>query len=315
MLILLVTMKLNMMASLNVCSDLIRLIKSYSRSLTSIEAHDLIISSPTHTQFKLMLIFYKTTNISKNSTNGKSNKIRVHALGQKVNETCLIIKIVDVMQFDCFDVVYDKIGILKAPTEIMFAQMKHVRMLNSSYHNIKLNLLDSYASWYSLREIKHNNPYCQSIDLWEDFVSARGQIHLFDIRILVQALQSNSNVCYLSMCSCNLNDGVIEELIDIIANNQNPQIYKIILSDNNITDYGAKLLAHALKKNTHLEHLELQYNEISQQGVVYFMEALQFNTTLTRLGLDWPKYYYSKIHPLIDRNKRIAATKSVYSES
>ncbi|XP_028177825.1 uncharacterized protein LOC114365445 [Ostrinia furnacalis] len=90
-------------------------------------------------------------------------------------------------------------------------------------------------------------------------------------------LDQASNIKYLSLNRCRINDDVCKEIAFRIDFGQpaGKSLLALDLSSNKITDTGAKYFGDTLKKNRHLLHLNLLGNRISDVGFGYLLRHLQ----------------------------------------
>lgn len=58
-----------------------------------------------------------------------------------------------------------------------------------------------------------------------------------------------------------------------------------MLSDNKITDEGAKHIGNALEFNRHLTRVDLSNNKITNEGTKYISKPLQYNNQITQVNL------------------------------
>jgi Ran GTPase-activating protein (RanGAP) involved in mRNA processing and transport len=108
--------------------------------------------------------------------------------------------------------------------------------------------------------------------------------------LLANALSRNRTLEQLSLWNNRIGDMGVRSLSNALSFNRN-NLKKIDLSDNDITDDGAKYLAQMLKTNTILTHLTLSRNNISDKGVQQIANALQNrNRTLQKLSFTENKF-------------------------
>ncbi|EKX32880.1 hypothetical protein GUITHDRAFT_81938, partial [Guillardia theta CCMP2712] len=69
-------------------------------------------------------------------------------------------------------------------------------------------------------------------------------------------------------------------------NRNDPRLADLSLSWIECGDFGADLLAHALKVNVILRELDLYHNDIGPQGASSLARSLETNSTLMSLNLD-----------------------------
>ena len=88
----------------------------------------------------------------------------------------------------------------------------------------------------------------------------------------------------LDLSSRELNDTDVFKIIRLLQ--RYPTITKIDLSDNNISDYGAQILAKSLEKeNNNIVELDLAYNFISNAGAI-FLSKIRYIRLLDLSGND-----------------------------
>eukprot|EP00965_Chrysotila_dentata_P032979 1098595-Pleurochrysis_carterae.AAC.6 len=76
------------------------------------------------------------------------------------------------------------------------------------------------------------------------------------------------------------------------------------LNDNDIGEYGAQLIGNALKNNTSLKELYMQYTNIRDGGLHALMDALKTNKTLQRLELGCCNIGEEGVQKLKDRLRK-----------
>ncbi len=116
----------------------------------------------------------------------------------------------------------------------------------------------------TLAQIRDNNESLKKLDL------RRKGLTVGDIRLLVDALQTNSYLTELDLSLNQLGDDSAKLLAAT-------RIHDLNLNENSITDSGAKDLA----TNTHLSILEIANNDLSDEGAI----ALASNSHLKKLNL------------------------------
>ncbi|UJR08058.1 hypothetical protein I4U23_012335 [Adineta vaga] len=111
-----------------------------------------------------------------------------------------------------------------------------------------------------------------------------GEITSKGASVLAPALTCNQTLEQLSLWNNRIGDIGVQMLSNELPFQRN-QLKKLDLSDNNISDDGAKYLSHMLKTNTTMTHLTLARNRISDQGVGTLANVLQIrNRTLQALS-------------------------------
>lgn len=107
---------------------------------------------------------------------------------------------------------------------------------------------------------------------------------------LAKQLILNVNVPKLDLSNQQLTDTQVMLLFEHLLANNNDPITHLILDNNLITDEGVQTIANFLKKqNTRLKVLSLAENTISDKGIGHIAEALKENTCLEVLNLDFNK--------------------------
>jgi Ran GTPase-activating protein (RanGAP) involved in mRNA processing and transport len=124
-----------------------------------------------------------------------------------------------------------------------------------------------------------NNRQCINLKLVANQITASGA------SILADALFNNKTLKRLSLWNNQVRDKGVQSLSNALSMNE-CSLIKLDLSQNDITDEGAKYLAQMLKTNRILTHLSLSNNKISDNGVKFLTDALQNrNNTLEALSL------------------------------
>lgn len=136
------------------------------------------------------------------------------------------------------------------------------------------------------------------------------------IQALVEALNKNPKITFVSLAKTNLNDECAEllsqckyvKVLDLNENQisdkgaqflaQSTVLRKLCLNLNFINDVGAKTLS----ENKSIEELEIEDNGISDEGAKYFLK----NTTLKTLSIIGNRDIKEKTHKLLqdDLTKR-----------
>ena len=104
------------------------------------------------------------------------------------------------------------------------------------------------------------------------------------------------NITYFNYDSLK-SEKITDEYVKILCealNNNNTNLVTLDLSENHITNKGAKYLVDALKNNTTLVTLYLSKNYITDVGAEYFIELFKTNKTLTNLILETYTYTTDK---------------------
>jgi len=112
------------------------------------------------------------------------------------------------------------------------------------------------------------------LNLWGCGLTAREASALSDMMISLKQLIVSNN---------NLSDDGAKLLSDGLAKTNTLQ--ELYINDNNISQQGIVAIAHALMENTSLEILNMTNNSIGLEGAIAISEALIKNRTLTELSL------------------------------
>lgn len=97
----------------------------------------------------------------------------------------------------------------------------------------------------------------------------------------------------VNLSNCNINDEGVDAIVQLLKTNT--ALVELDLSDNHITDIGAKKIAEVLSEpkriagiisgNVKFARLNLAKNQIGLEGRIYLLEMLIPNTSLTALGV------------------------------
>ena len=112
-------------------------------------------------------------------------------------------------------------------------------------------------------------------------VNLTGTIPDNQMLIFCHYLMNNSTLTKLKLSNNKLTDKGARRLATAIQ--VNTTLHKLNISMNKITDEGAKRLAEAIQINTTLQELNISKNWISKEGVMRIVEACTINRTLHNL--------------------------------
>ena len=101
-----------------------------------------------------------------------------------------------------------------------------------------------------------------------------------------EAIQVNNTLQKLSVSHNPLCDGVITICDGLKCNNT---LLELDLSQSQITNENAKVIAEVIHVNTALQKLDISHNRISDEGVIVISDCLKYNHTLQELNLSWNK--------------------------
>lgn len=121
------------------------------------------------------------------------------------------------------------------------------------------------------------NPSVASLNFEGDGIGNEG------VKVLAEALQSNSTITNLDLYDSNISDEGAVALAKVLQSNST--ITNLELGSNKIGTEGAKAIAEALKSNSALTKLGIEYNEICAEGAAALADALQSNSTITNIEL------------------------------
>lgn len=99
----------------------------------------------------------------------------------------------------------------------------------------------------------------------------------------LRVLRSNQNLTHFSADGADMGDTVLGRLLILASGNS--LLRSLDLSHNNLTPYGASLIAEFLRSNETLTALDIFENPILDEGMLDLLDALHANTTLTCLRL------------------------------
>jgi Ran GTPase-activating protein (RanGAP) involved in mRNA processing and transport len=104
------------------------------------------------------------------------------------------------------------------------------------------------------------------------------------VYIIMEHLLVNATVKVLDL---NANEITFKgcEAIAKYLKGENCTLQSLQLSNNKVSDYGAKALAQAVAVNKSLIHIDLTYNNINDYGLTMFAQALAYNETLMSFKL------------------------------
>jgi len=123
-----------------------------------------------------------------------------------------------------------------------------------------------------------NNNQCRELRLISNQITSSGA------SILADALLNNRTLELLSLWNNQVRDIGVQSLSNALSINRST-LKKLDLSQNDVTDEGARHLAQMLKTNKKLTHLTLSNNKIGDEGVQLLADALRNrNTTLQSLS-------------------------------
>lgn len=163
---------------------------------------------------------------------------------------------------------------------------KEIKILKDAYrmNDGKLNFIRENE----LNLVSENDNSITELD-WDDHnypICLQGMEQIGDagIKLLVNAMNGNTNVISINLNNNNISSKGIQELSEMLK--ENTTLEKLSLSNNNIDDTGARYLSEALQVNKTLKYIDLGINNISDIGAIYLSEALQNNTGLTDFYVD-----------------------------
>jgi Ran GTPase-activating protein (RanGAP) involved in mRNA processing and transport len=105
------------------------------------------------------------------------------------------------------------------------------------------------------------------------------------IGVLMESLRNNSQIEHFLLGNNIIGYAGAKAISDFIKGEHLPKIKTWYLAGNEINDEGIKLIADALKYNTHCEALWLKRNPIKAIGVKYLAELLEVNNHIRILDL------------------------------
>jgi hypothetical protein len=119
---------------------------------------------------------------------------------------------------------------------------------------------------------------------FSDEVQADHNLRRVEMQKLADYFKKNPQIQRLRLYGQNLSDADIVMLADAVQNSTH--LVSLILDDNKISDVGANAIAQFLNGNKILRELRMENNNIGDVGLVNLAAALQHNNTLTKLCLN-----------------------------
>ena len=165
----------------------------------------------------------------------------------------------------------DKITNLKYRTEFLYCCFEeHLKEHDANLQDMRM---DSFEVEIFDDHLKINNT-CIELDVSSSIMISHW------LTCIVTSIVINTKLQTLDLSFAISNDGI--PFINSCLKTNNT-LCELNLSENDITDEGAKRLAEAIQINTVLQELDISKNRLSKEGILRMLEACTTNRTLHKL--------------------------------
>eukprot|EP00956_Cyclotella_meneghiniana_P026358 scaffold56734_cov41-Cyclotella_meneghiniana.AAC.2 len=184
---------------------------------------------------------------------------------------------IDYMEDDTF--IFRMRGAAQLPAQVLLWLEKALK--HTHFHRLEFNPVQTEGVRYLdfIFNCVRVNSRLQVFQLEDTIENSR------DIDLLCEVLNNKASLELIKLMSCGTEEGVFREIFNKL---RTQNVFKIVLSENRLSNLRPTDMSEFLSSNPSLEELDLSLNPFNEQDIVYIADALRHNTTLRRLRFRFP---------------------------